>query len=219
MILDIAIANVRKGCHFVLVVLGFAIPHLASVNTLFADEGNLYQGHALFETKELLAWLTEHHPERELSQFHIHHTWDPRYADFNWGNHVELQMEMHDLHVLGNDWDDIAQHFTLFPDGLWMLGRDLERDPASIRGWNHGAVAVEMVGNFDSGADTMTELQRDAILQMSRFMVKEWGLIPHFHRDHPDAGKTCPGSSIDRSVFMRLIRSACEITPEESFQR
>ncbi len=197
----------------------FAILNLASVSTLSADEENLYQGHPLFQTGELIAWLTKHRPERELSQFHIHHTWDPRYADFNWGNHAELQMEMRDLHVVGNDWDDIAQHFTLFPDGLWMLGRDLEWNPASIRGWNQGAVAVEMVGDFDRGADIMTDLQRDAILQMSRFMVNEWELIPHFHRDHPDAGKTCPGSSIDRSTFMRLIDSSLECTSEECFQR
>lgn len=184
------------------------------------DAEERFESLPLLETEAVIEWLKMHRPERILSQWHIHHTWDPSYADFNGGNHAELQKEMWKLHVRGNGWDDIAQHFTLFPDGLWMLGRDVEKDPASIRGWNRGALAVEMVGNFDEGEDPMTPLQTEAILKMSRFMQNEWRLVVHFHRDHPEAGKTCPGSSIDRSVFMRLLgeKSSPTGTPVE-FQR
>lgn len=170
------------------------------------DAEQRFQSLPLLKTESLIDWLKEHRPgSRTLSQWHIHHTWDPRYADFNGGNHAELQIEMWKLHVLGNGWDDVAQHFTLFPDGMWIQGRDIEKDPASIRGWNRGALAVEMVGNFDEGEDVMTPLQAQAILEMSRFMRNEWKLVVRFHRDHPDSGKTCPGSSIDRSVFMQLL--------------
>ncbi len=159
----------------------------------------------LMQTEQLIDSLRAHPPQRQLHQWHVHHTWDPSYADFNWGNHEELQEEMRKLHVQGYGWDDIGQHFTLFPDGLWMLGRDLELDPASIRGWNTGAVAVEMVGNFDVGVDEMTPLQRDALVKMSRFMMSEWKLELRFHRDHPQSGKSCPGSGLDRAVLLSEI--------------
>jgi len=177
-----------------------------AVGQKYEDSANL-SGSNLFQTRELICWLQAHRPKRVLTQWHVHHTWDPRYADFNWENHAELQQEMRNLHVIGNGWDDIGQHFTLFPDGLWMLGRDLEKDPASIRGWNRGALAVEMVGNFDEGHDQMTPMQKDAIVEMSRFLVQVWKLEPHFHHDHPDAGKSCPGSSLDREAFIQLTRS------------
>ena len=178
-----------------------------------------FESLTLMQTQELIEWLKEHRPVRALTQWHIHHTWDPRYADFNGGNHAELQFEMWKLHVCGNGWDDIGQHVTLFPDGLWMLGRSLELDPASIRGWNRGAVAVEMVGNFDKGGDLMSDLQKSAIVQMSQFMVHEWRLDLHFHRDHPEAGKTCPGSSIDRDDFIKLIQFPDSCPDALEFQR
>lgn len=157
----------------------------------------------LLTTDSLIQLLGSYPFERELTQWHIHHTWDPCYADFTGGNHLELQEEMRKLHVDQNGWDDIGQHLTLFPDGMWMLGRSLQKDPASIRGWNQGALAVEMVGNFDVDADQMTVLQEQAIYTMTRWVVNQLALKPVFHRDHPDVTKTCPGSGIDRELFMK----------------
>jgi hypothetical protein len=160
----------------------------------------------LFDTKELLHWLRGNRPQRELSQWHVHHTWDPCYADFTFSNHLQLQDEMRKLHVDGNGWDDIGQHLTLFPDGIWMMGRSLEWDPASIRGWNRGAVALEMVGNFDNGRDDMTPMQWEALVQMTRFMIMEWGLEMRFHREHPDSGKTCPGETVDKEQLVLEVK-------------
>ena len=161
----------------------------------------------LLETEALQQWLRENRPVRELTQWHVHHTWDPSYADFTFANHQQLQDEMRKLHIDGNGWDDIGQHLTLFPDGFWMLGRSLEWDPASIRGWNRGAVALEMVGNFDHGKDAMTRMQWDALVGMTRFMMEEWGLEMRFHHEHPQSGKTCPGESVDKELLLRAVES------------
>jgi endonuclease/exonuclease/phosphatase family metal-dependent hydrolase len=157
----------------------------------------------LYTTEQVTEYIRSFPFTRELKQWHIHHTWDPSYADFTGDNYAGLQRGMRSLHVDQNGWDDIGQHFTLFPDGMWMIGRSLDKDPASIRGWNQGALAVEMVGNFDIGHDEMTDLQKQAIYEMTHFVVRELHLNAVFHRDHPDAGKTCPGSGIDRVEFMR----------------
>jgi hypothetical protein len=169
----------------------------------FADSVATLNREGLYNTEQVIEYLRSFPFSRELKQWHIHHTWDPSYADFNGQNHAELQREMWKLHVEQNGWDDIGQHLTLFPDGMWMLGRSLDKDPASIRGWNRGALAVEMVGNFDIGHDVMNELQKHAIYDMTRFAVNTLQLEAAFHRDHPDVTKTCPGSSIDRDLFMR----------------
>lgn len=173
------------------------------VTACLADSEPRLDRDGIYTTEQMIEHIRHFPFTRELKQWHIHHTWDPSYADFTGENHAELQQEMWKLHVEQNGWDDIGQQLTLFPDGMWMLGRSLDKDPASIRGWNRGAIAVEMVGNFDIGHDEMNELQKHAIHQMTRFMVRDLGLEPVFHHDHPKVTKTCPGSGIDREKFMR----------------
>jgi hypothetical protein len=159
----------------------------------------------LLTTEEVIEVLNKQQFTRDLWQWHIHHTWDPSYADFSWQNHHLLQEEMRVLHVEQNGWDDLGQHLTLFPDGTWMFGRDLNKDPASIKGWNRGAIAVEMVGNFDEGHDEISDDQWTAIVVMTRFMVSDLKLEVVFHREHPDSGKTCPGTSIDKEVLLSEV--------------
>jgi len=156
----------------------------------------------LFNTKELIKYIREYEFGRKITQFHIHHTWKPNYSHFNGKNHESLQRGMRNYHVNTMGWADIAQHFTLFPDGTWALGRPLSKKPVSISGWNTGAVMVEMVGDFDKGRDQMTVGQKNAILEITKFMKDELGLRIVFHRDSPRTSKTCPGSGIDKVAFM-----------------
>ena len=58
-------------------------------------------------------------------------------------------------HVTYNGWNDIGQHFTIFPDGLILTGRSLEKSPACIYGQNANAICIENLGNFDLGGDQM----------------------------------------------------------------
>jgi hypothetical protein len=162
-------------------------------------------GFRQFTTKELIQYLRRFNFTRTINQWHIHHTFQPSYKDFNGSNHQALQEAMKNYHIITKGWQDIAQHFTLFPDGTWLLGRDLNMTPASIAGWNTGAIAVEMVGNFDIGCDVMTDQQKQAIIEMSSFMTKDLKLDMKFHRDSPTAGKTCPGSGIDRTTFFKEV--------------
>lgn len=156
-------------------------------------------------TQELIQYIRNFKFTRKITQYHVHHTWKPDYSNFTGKNHQQLQQGMKDYHVKTNGWRDIAQHITLYPDGIWLLGRDLNLNPASITGWNTGAICLEMIGNFDKGKDKMTEAQKQAVLEFSNFMTKELGLIMKFHRDSPTAGKTCPGTGIDRDTFFKEV--------------
>lgn len=154
-------------------------------------------------TAQLLEYVRNFKFTRRVTQWHIHHTYKPDYKDFNGSNHETLNTNMKSYHINTNGWSDIGQHLTLYPDGVWLIGRDLNKDPASILGWNTGAICVETIGNFDTGADKLTQKQQDALYEVTEFMVEVMKLEPHFHRDSPTAGKTCPGSGIDRETFFK----------------
>lgn len=140
----------------------------------------------------------------------IHHTWRPDYSNFTGSNHMRLQESMKTFHTNpvnkgGRGFSDIAQHLTLFPDGKWVTGRSFEAIPASIANHNTGAFAIEMLGNFDSGHDTMTGAQHKAIIEVSNYLVTHYKLRIVFHRDY--APKTCPGSSIDKASFINDVNN------------
>lgn len=163
-----------------------------------------------FTTKELIEYIKQFKWTRKISQWHVHHTWEPSYDNFIGSNHESLQQSMKNYHVNTKGWSDIGQNLTLFPDGIWLLGRDLNKTPASILGWNTGALAAEMVGNFDKGKDGMSDEQKQAIYEVSEFLVENFGLVMKFHRDSPTAYKTCPGSGIDRSIFFKEVSNFTE---------
>lgn len=142
------------------------------------------------------------------AQLHIHHTWRPRKRDFTGANHEALQAGMENYHRNTNGWDDIAQHVTLFPDGTFLTGRPFGKMPISIKGWNTGAFAVEMIGDFDSGQDKLQGNQKEAIIELSRYFRKRFGESSiKFHNEGPNVTKTCPGSGISKVKFLEEVRN------------
>lgn len=149
----------------------------------------------------------------EFKQLHIHHTWKPTHKSFKGNNHIAMQESMYNHHTKVNGWSDIGQHLTLFPDGLWVTGRPFNVTPASIKEWNTGALAVEMVGNFDIagtgsfndlGYDLLQGKQKEEILKLIKYFLEKYGDDSiKFHREGPGAGKTCPGTRLDKRVMVK----------------
>jgi len=110
----------------------------------------------IIDINELLRRLDKY----KHKELHVHHTWAPSHKDFNGKNGIQLQEAMRKYHVETNGWSDIGQHVTLLPDGLFVTGRDFSKTPASIAGYNTGAFACEMLGNFDTGHDTFGGKQK-----------------------------------------------------------
>ena len=120
--------------------------------------------------------------------------------------------------------NDIAQHFTVYPNGKIVTGRSLNSNPAGISGWNSGAICVEIYGNFDKGQDTMTQEQRKAVIMLYGELCKKFKLTPstttiRCHAWFTSGGtylgdyypsksrKSCPGSA-----FMGFGNSKAAIT-------
>lgn len=148
---------------------------------------------------------------RIIKLIQLHHTWSPNYSHFNGQNHLTLQNNMKNHHVKNNGWNDIGQHFTIFPDGMICTGRGINSNPAGIYGANTGAICIECLGNFDKGEDTMTEAQKNAIVGVVRILLDRFNLKAEdavtYHAwwssdgrnlgDYfkNDSAKTCPGTN------------------------
>ena len=114
---------------------------------------------------EFEGWLPAQSVSRVVKTVQHHHTWAPSYQHFQTHDAFTLQRNMQHHHVGTNGWNDIGQHFSIFPDGMVMTGRSLNAAPACIFGQNRDALCIESVGNFDLGEDRMTPEQADAILR------------------------------------------------------
>lgn len=127
-------------------------------------------------TEEFRNYISMLNVKRVVKRIQLHHTYSPSYKDFNGKNHFELQKGMKDYHINTNGWSDIGQHFTIFPDGKIMTGRNIEATPAGIRGANTGAICIECLGNFDDGKDVMTAAQKNAIVAAVKILADKFKL-------------------------------------------
>lgn len=162
----------------------------------------------LFTMNELNQWLEATSFKRAITLIQNHHTYIPSYAEFTGSNHFPLLEAMEKSH-LERKFDEIAQNLTTFPDGTISICRSLEKDPAGIRGANRGAICIENMGDFDTGKDSMSDRQRDAIVQLNASLCYKFKLSPNtdtiiYHHwydrktgertNGTGITKTCPGT-------------------------
>lgn len=167
-------------------------------------------GFTLIKADEFESWLASQSISRVCARVQQHHTWKPRYSGFNGKNHFEMQRAMKRYHINDRGWSDIGQHFSIFPDGVVLTGRPLNRSPACIGNANSGAICIENVGNFNKGGDTMNDAQANAIFLVTASLLKKIGIrIPtrsnvvyhHWYNSrgslvyHNSEQKSCPGTA------------------------
>ena len=156
-------------------------------------------------------YITKLKVTRKINIVQLHHTYLPSYKQFNGSNHTSLQNGMRNYHMNTNGWSDIAQQFTIFPDGVIMTGRDMNVAPAGIKGANSNGICIECLGNFDKGGDVMTDAQKNAIIGVVKVLLDRFGLNAEdnvtYHawwssdgREIGDyvkgkSAKTCPGTN------------------------
>ncbi|WIF95004.1 peptidoglycan recognition family protein [Caminicella sporogenes] len=153
---------------------------------------------------------------RKITQIHLHHTWKPtKKSYFEAGNKEGVIFSIYSYHTKKKGWSDIGQHVTLAPDGTVFDGRDINKEPASIKGHNEGAFAIEMIGNFDVDHEKLEGVQLDSLIKLLKGLFEIFetdNLI--FHREY--SPKTCPGSSISKEWLLELINRKDNINDDIS---
>jgi SH3-like domain-containing protein len=159
---------------------------------------------------EFKTWIKDIRIARTILRIQQHHTYLPNCSHFAGNNHFDRQQAMKNHHMVNNGWSDIGQHFTIFPDGFILTGRNLEMTPACIYGQNSNSICIENFGNFDLNCDVMTIEQRDAIVTVTSALLAKFNLPADIHsviyhhwfdlstgqRTHSNRNKkSCPGSN------------------------
>jgi peptidoglycan hydrolase-like protein with peptidoglycan-binding domain len=117
----------------------------------------------LLTRDEFKQWLDKQNIKRTIKTIQQHHTYAPSYKSFK-NNHFELVKNMEGYHIRVGKMSEIAQNITIFPDGLIMICRTFEKDPAGVYGANTNAICIENVGNFDINGDVMSEEHKKSII-------------------------------------------------------
>ena len=168
-------------------------------------------GFTLMTVPEFEKWIKTVSVSRSITLLQVHHTWSPSFAQFNGSNHFTLQQNMKNYHVNSAGYADIAQNFTVFPDGTIMTGRSLNLNPAGVYGANTNGICVEHLGNFDKGGDVMPAVMKNAIVRIYAAMANRFKINPEtgirYHGWYTASGtylgtynssrscKTCPGTN------------------------
>lgn len=182
-----------------------------------ADMATTKYGFTKMTVNEFKSWIKQQ-GNYKYTGIQIHHTWKPDYSNFYKadGSHEDelvRQNNTKNYHVKTNGWADIAQHFTIFPNGVIVTGRKLSNTtPVGIKGWNANKICIEIYGNFDVGCDKMTEEQKQAVVAVYGELCKKFNIVPststlRCHAWFTSAGgylgdyvkyksaKTCPGTN------------------------
>ena len=162
--------------------------------------------------EEFKTWLKKQKVTRKINRLQVHHMWLPDYNCWAKDNALRRQKNTKDYHMQKNGWGDIAQHFSIFPNGHIVTGRSLNKTPIGIVGWNTNAICCEIYGNFDKGHDKMTKEQQKAVIAFYGELCKKFDLTPSTATIRPHcwftaggrylgdyvpsrAAKTCPGTN------------------------
>lgn len=122
---------------------------------------------------------------RNIDKLQIHQMDLPDYDCWEqdlkrWGDNAELN-RTNSLDEYGKrtwNYSDgqgrfIAQHFNVFPNGHVTTGRNINSTPIGIKGWNTGAICIEIYGDFDKGKDNMTKAQMQSIIALYGSLAKK----------------------------------------------
>lgn len=183
-------------------------------------------GFTLLENeKELKEYLDKQKPTRTINKLQVHHMDLPNYTTWKttdkkvYGSNRELgrTQALDDYGKTTWNYSDghghyIAQHFNVFPNGKVTTGRHLNSTPIGIKGWNTGAICIEIYGCFNKGKDTMTAEQKQTVIALYALLANKFnipinssGIRPHcwftaggtYLGDYNStkSAKTCPGTN------------------------
>ena len=144
--------------------------------------------------KEFEEWLNKQKVSRTINKLQVHHMYEPSYDNWGSDNALRRQNNIRSYHKETNGWADIAQNFSIFPDGHIVTGRSLNSTPVGIKGWNTGAICVEIYGDFDKGRDIMNSVQKEAVIACYALLAKKFNIQINSNYIRPHCWFTAGGT-------------------------
>ena len=105
-------------------------------------------------------------------------------------------------------------HLVVCPDYVWNLC-DLEADGVSVSCWNRLTLGIEMVGNYEEGADDFAsgrgaKVRDNAVFVLAALCEKfgwDIGKTLRFHRECPADHHACPGSRVAKVEIVQRVNA------------
>ncbi len=151
---------------------------------------------------------------RDIRLLVLHHTWQPDHRAWRGDASAEGVREYWLQRQRAEGWRvPLGGHFLLAPGGEVSAPFGdiaLALNANSDRVANLHGVALEAVGNFDTGHDRLEDVQRHAVIGLLAALCLRFSLSSEavfFHRDFTRA-KTCPGTSLSRDAIRRAVHDA-----------
>ena len=152
-------------------------------------------GFTEFETiQEFANYMNNLKVTRKITKLQVHHMYLPDYSCWAKDNALRRQYNTKSFHINNNKWDDIAQQLSIFPNGHIVTGRSFNKTPIGIKGWNTGAVCIEIYGNFD--IDIMTEAQANSVIACYAILAHKFNISINSTNIKPHCWFTAGGAYI-----------------------
>ena len=181
-------------------------------------------GFTLMNKNEIGSYLAKQKVTRKITRLQVHHMDLPNYSTWEKTDkkvfdepHFGRTQSLNDYGRRTWGYSDghghyIAQHFNVFPDGKITTGRNLNSKPIGIKGWNDGAICIEIYGKFDKRHDKMTKEQKEAVIMLYGELCKRFKIPVDTRHIRPHcwftaggtylgdynasrSAKTCPGTN------------------------
>ena len=164
-------------------------------------------GFTLLENKkDVKNWLAKQKVTRKITRLQVHNTFLPDYTTWEKTDkkvfsepHFGRAQSLDDYGKKTWGYSDghghyTAQNFTVFPDGKIIVSRNLNSKPIGIKGWNDGALCIEIYGNFDKGKDIMNTSQKKAVIYLYGELCKRFKIPVDTAHVRPHCWFTAGGS-------------------------
>lgn len=93
-------------------------------------------------------------------------------------------------------WSEIGYNYVVLLDGTIEIGRNVNRIPAHVRGYNKSSIACCYIGGVDKNQkakDTRTDAQKETMLLLTKGLSAMYiNAKIKGHRDFPKVAKACP---------------------------
>ena len=176
-------------------------------------------GFTLMNKNEIGTYLAKQKVTRKITRLQVHHMDLPNYSTWEKTDkkvfsepHFGRTQSLNNYGKKTWNYSDghgkyIAQHFNVFPDGMITTGRHLNSKPIGIKGWNDGAICIEIYGDFDKGHDVMTKAQKEAVIALYGELCKKFDIPVNTSHIRPHCWFTAGGSYLGKYDLNRSAKT------------
>lgn len=166
----------------------------------------------VWSVKSLEEYLKTLTPPSYAKSVTLHHTWAPSLAQRPSGLLIQHIHNMQDYYQNTLGWSS-GPH--LFVDENEIFGMTpLNEKSVHAISFNANSISIEVLGNYDSEdpfknrGEECWKVASDVTMVLLNWL----NLTPssntiHFHRDDPKTSKSCPGTKIEKTWFVNMVKS------------